>query len=127
MPTFCCARQDFRNSGQVRPFVVPAALAARHSAPHCFMTLCALAGPEIATASPKATSAAQTIWTTELRICFSGRRLQGRPSRKGVNALKPAESGKRYDLWDTDGAAPRKPAGIHGGGGLFLLVVASAA
>src|SRR5580704_3267386 len=33
------ARQDFRNSCQVWPFVVPAALAAFHWSPHCFITL----------------------------------------------------------------------------------------
>ena len=32
------ARHSFKNSRQVSPFVVPAALAACHCSPHCFMT-----------------------------------------------------------------------------------------
>lgn len=32
------ARQSFRNCVQVSPFLVPAAFAVCHSAPHCFMT-----------------------------------------------------------------------------------------
>src|SRR5712672_3339268 len=34
-----CALQAFWNCGQVAPPVVPAAFAACHCAPHCFMTL----------------------------------------------------------------------------------------
>src|SRR5271169_4398783 len=41
-PSFC-ALQVFRNSCQVWPLVVPAALAAFQSSPHCFITLSALA------------------------------------------------------------------------------------
>jgi hypothetical protein len=42
-PELSCARHWARNCGQVSPFVVPAALAACHCSPHCFMTLWALA------------------------------------------------------------------------------------
>jgi len=56
-PVFSWARHCERNCGQVSPFVVPAALAACHWSPHCFMTLWALAG-ETPRATPNAINAA---------------------------------------------------------------------
>ena len=56
-PVFSWARHWERNCGQVSPFVVPAALAACHWSPHCFMTLWALAGVT-PRATPRAINAA---------------------------------------------------------------------
>src|SRR5208282_4125637 len=68
---------DFRNSCQVWPFVVPAALAASHSEPHSFMMLSALAALEPAIAIPSAITAAAPTRRTDKRICNPSQRRKG--------------------------------------------------
>jgi hypothetical protein len=68
-PELSCARHWARNCGQVSPFVVPAALAACHCSPHCFMTLWAFA---LLTSAKASVIVATTVnLTIENRIMLS--------------------------------------------------------
>src|SRR5208282_658345 len=68
---------DFRNSCQVWPFVVPAALAASHSEPNSFMMLSALAALEPAIAIPSAITAAAPTRRTDKQLCDLSQRRKG--------------------------------------------------
>ena len=70
-----------RNSCHVMPLVALLALAAFHSSPHCFMTLCAWAAPVAARARALATKMAESATLIEVLIIAN-------PSCKGAAAIR---------------------------------------